>query len=212
MNEYSFIINKNKLVSEKTLVYYDLPLMFVCHDDNDSKYLVLCTDSDELSYIVVTTSVEKIIEMMEQKISMDKVFTEAQQKWRIKAGEKEDSITSVTEFEESELPEKNALFSMVEKSNEEYLNKLKDLQTFIIQYKVSDFNILNIKKEIKEEYTPYVFFQKYEETYTENMMPKVISFFYTLFKNFKSETIVNDGNKYEEKTVGGIKYGYKFAI
>lgn len=128
MKEYSFIINDKKLYSEKTLVYYDLPLMFVCHDDSNNKYLALCTDSEELTYIVATTSVENIIDMLEQKVSMDKVFIEGQRKWRIKAGEQEDFINPVTDFDESELPAKDALFSLVEESNKEYLKQLRSLQ------------------------------------------------------------------------------------
>ena len=184
MNDYSFLIDGKKIYSEKTLVYYDLPLLFVCYDDENNKYLALCTDSDELSYILVMTSPERIIDMLDQKISMDCIFKESAHKWRIKSENSGDIVKIVNSFEDDELPEKGALFSLVDVSNKQYLEELRKFQ----------FNRDN--------------------NFTETSFIRKLSSYFVLREKeiqYKSEIITDNSKEYIEKIIGVNNYVCRFA-
>lgn len=216
MSNYSFFINNKQLISEKILVYLDLPLMFVCHDDEDNKYLALCTDSDELTYILVQTSVEKIKDLLEQKIPMDKIFIGSEKKWRIKTQEKEDIVNVANSFENSELPEKDAFFILCDESNKKYLQKLYEIDFSSKILKSTSFNIISYSKQMNKKYKSPIFISKISRpTYTETFITKLTSFFSTFFEykiDYIQENHVDHNIEYKKENIGVKNYGCKFAF
>ena len=118
--EYVFSLKDLKV--DKVLVYYDGPLLFVCKDNHDKFFLAYCCDLDLKEYVVAATSVDCLIEMLENKKTMFATLQESSEKWKVKSDE---STERVSDFEEIDLPEKNAYMSELAKPLDEYLTVLR---------------------------------------------------------------------------------------
>lgn len=66
-----------KLEVEIVLVTFDVPILFVCKDSEKKCYLVMCFDEDDGEYVIVEESTSNIIQMLENRKTMEEVFRDA---------------------------------------------------------------------------------------------------------------------------------------
>lgn len=66
-----------QLYIEEVLVYGDFPVLFVCIDDNKQRYLCMAFDPFESQFVIIRISTEKLIDMLENRISMEQTFRDA---------------------------------------------------------------------------------------------------------------------------------------
>lgn len=151
--ELCFYIEGNKLYLEQVLVdYNDIPIFFVCKDDN-TYYVALCSDIEELSYIVVKLSEVELFNLLHGKLSMREAFTIQQKYWEVKSGEEIEADTvicrPIEEIDCSVLPQEGACFEILTDEVSAYVKKFDNIflstERFEVLLKRPDFdeNILN---------------------------------------------------------------------
>lgn len=69
-NEVIFNIGDKKLYNEIILINVDIPLLFVCIDDEENRFLVLCSDEENGEYLISQLSDNVLLEMLNQEKSM----------------------------------------------------------------------------------------------------------------------------------------------
>lgn len=107
-----FIIEKKPLYKEIDLVQYNVPIFYICANDEDEKYLVLCIDEDECEYLITHIELDTLISLIEGKIEMRQPFVDNEKIYRVKTGmipEKDDVVMiSSKDILDEELPDKDA--------------------------------------------------------------------------------------------------------
>lgn len=73
-NNVLFKIKEHVLYRDITLIELDVPLLFVCIDENKNRYLVLCVDVDDGRSLVVPITADKLIQMLNGQITMKNPF------------------------------------------------------------------------------------------------------------------------------------------
>ena len=139
-NGNDFFFSLKDLKVDKVLVYYDGPLLFVCKDDSDNFFLAYCCDLDLKEYVVAATSVDSLIELLENKKTMFATLQESSEKWKVKSDE---TTERVSDFDEIDLPEKNAYMSELSKPLGDYLSSLR--QSKNVLFKCEKTNFYNIR-------------------------------------------------------------------
>ena len=66
-----------QLYIEEVLVYGDFPVLFVCLDDHNERYLCMTYDPYESQFVFIRISTEKLIDMIENRIPMEQTFRNA---------------------------------------------------------------------------------------------------------------------------------------
>lgn len=195
---YSFILKdknrKLKLKEEKILIYYDLPILFVCTDDNNVKYLVLCTDSENLQYIIISISKDCLLDMLNKRISAYDIFTNAKEKWRVTPAEniEDDKIEILDNFKEDELPKKNVYYKIFDKAVKDYKEnlELECNSSEVLDYLYSEINISK-KIAYKVVFSSYVnsslldLQNKEKKTKFHNRINFMENFFRLFFSNYE---------------------------
>lgn len=119
-----------QLYLEKVLVTFDIPILFVCADYENRKYLCLNIDDESGKSVIAATDNKHLIDMLKNKISMDSVFRNAINGKAIIVDydSVNDEIITLTEDAKKipgdMLPEKGAYFELTNKSIEEYISYL----------------------------------------------------------------------------------------
>lgn len=119
-----------QLYLEKVLVTFDIPILFVCVDYENRKYLCLNIDDESGKSVIVATDNKHLIDMLKNKISMDSVFRNAINGKAIIVDydSENDKIITLTKdakkISGDMLPEKDAYFEFTNKSIEEYISYL----------------------------------------------------------------------------------------
>lgn len=79
-----FKINNRNLYLEKTLYYFnEIPILFICKDDESQYYLVLCYNYNNFNYIVAETTFEILYNMLSQQCDLRTPFLLANKGYRI---------------------------------------------------------------------------------------------------------------------------------
>lgn len=63
-----------QLYIEQVLVHGDEPVLFVCVDDKEQRYLCMAYEPEMLQYVMIKISTEQLLDMLENKIPMDQTF------------------------------------------------------------------------------------------------------------------------------------------
>lgn len=126
--QVQFILDGNKLFLEQILVELEIPLLYVCIDEQKKRYTVLCVDSDIPVYLITVSSPDNLVKMLRAQISMRALFFEHKTVWRVLSGKtpEEDAITKVAScsLNDDELPVKGTLFQIPNDSVREYISLL----------------------------------------------------------------------------------------
>jgi hypothetical protein len=131
-----------QLYVEKVLVTFDVPILFVCVDYENRKYLCLNDSEDNDKYVVAETDNTQLIDMLRNKITMESVFRKSVDGKVIIAEydyENENIITrveSATQVSKDLLPEEGAFFEL---NNKMILDYIVFLEKQIIRIDVVNF-------------------------------------------------------------------------
>lgn len=125
--ELCFCIEGRNLYLEQGLVdYMDIPIFFLCRDDKQF-YVSLCTDIDELTYIIVKVSDDEVYRLLHGQIPMRNIFLNQTEYWEVLSGEEISSDLverySITQLDNSVLPEEDACFEVLTEEIELYVHK-----------------------------------------------------------------------------------------
>lgn len=130
MNNVSFIIDNTELYTEKVLVEFEIPLLFICKDKSNKRYTALCVDSDEEKYLVVESRARDIVQMIQNTITMRELFLKAKNgtSWMITAGAtiSEDiiNITPISEVADEDLPASGSFYEVYNADIHDYVDLL----------------------------------------------------------------------------------------
>lgn len=134
MNDICFKLNNKCLYTDEELVNFNIPIFFVCRDDENNKYAVLCIDSEQLVYIVAQCSIESILAMLNSQITLRDFFLHTGSKWKVYAGEDylSDEVEEITKMQEDELPA-NQYFELANAKIADYIKRLTE-ESPIVHY------------------------------------------------------------------------------
>lgn len=116
-----------QLYLEKVIVSFDVPILFVCNDFENRKYLCLNVDDDTGTTVIAETDNQMLICMMQDKVTMESVFRNALSDRIIVVeydSENEELITKLEDAKEISrdlLPEKGAFLELSNKMISEYI-------------------------------------------------------------------------------------------
>lgn len=186
--EVCFIIEKNKLFLDKTIVVFDVPLLFTCIDDNKNRYIVLCIDSDNFEYLVAKTNNKSIINMLKSYSTMRSPFENSSQIWIVKGMDDidEDIVDKINYFSiaEKDLPKKGAYLNYTNSELKNYIEVLENETN-----KIYSINVIRQLLTIHELYRKKIQFEgeyflknrklnKFQEEYSSTQ----ITTFYSIKK------------------------------
>lgn len=115
---------------EKVLVTFDVPELFVCKAENKKRYLAVYEDNGPYQYLLAATTPFMLLNMFSQDISIDAMFLENPDKqiYRLFLGDEESPefrVDSVEQLSQEELPDQGTLFTLQNKSIEQYRHSLE---------------------------------------------------------------------------------------
>lgn len=172
--ELCFHIENKNLYLEQILVdYKDIPIFFLCREENQY-YAALCTDIDGLRYIVVKLPLLDVYNLVHGKIPMRDTILKQREYWDIVSGN-EISMDTVTKkridtLEKALLPEEGACFKILTKQMQLFVQKfdceLLDREYFCASVhsfgKTVNFTIV-VESKIKREFSAERLLQYYEK-------------------------------------------------
>lgn len=168
------------LITEQTLVIFDIPIFFICKDSNNNRYTVLCTDSINSTYIIVKSEAQDILDMLQGKMKMIDLFYKNEKCYYVAAG---DDYTSdiinkrlTSELLPEELPEKEAYFALKTPEIEQYIDKLSN-EAFVLY-------ATNIDKTI-------LYSEIYSELIKNFKITANLRVQHNLYKKFKFNNVIN---------------------
>lgn len=151
-----FIINDTELYLDKVLLAFNnIPVFYVCKDNNSNRYLVLCTDTDNFNYIVIHINITALYDMLTNKTDMRTPFLKAESFWKITTGDtfKNDKTELLKQehLDISFLPIEGGMYNPIseedydytEKIQLEYLSKCKFEEKIHLNLNVKNNNISN---------------------------------------------------------------------
>ena len=120
-----------QLFLEKVLVSFDIPILFVCVDYENRKYLCLNIDEESGMSVIVATDNKHLLDMLRNEITMDSVFRNSIDRKAIVAEYNFEKGEIVSHTEDSwaisaeMLPKENEYFEYTNKVIEEYISSLE---------------------------------------------------------------------------------------
>lgn len=149
--EWIRIKEVGQLFLEKILVSFDIPILFVCVDYENRRYLCLNIDDESGKSVIVATDNKYLISMLKNRISMDSVFRNSIDGKIIVAEYDYENEEIVSHTEDAKkisadmLPKEDAYFELTNKDIEEYISYLErqlikisienftEMKSFIVQ-------------------------------------------------------------------------------
>ena len=129
--EWIRIKQAGQMFLEKVLVTFDVPILFVCVDYENCKYLCLNIDDESGKSVIAATDNKHLISMLKNEITMDSVFRNSIDGKVIVAeyDYEEEKIISYTEnsktISSDMLPKENEYFEFTNKMIEDYIAYLE---------------------------------------------------------------------------------------
>lgn len=130
--ELCFKINSQELFLDQVLVEYNnIPVYYICKNDNEAYYIVLCTDIDEEKYVIVNIQIEDIINLLKQRLTMRDIILEKKTYWDIVAKENIDEDVckqyDINNIDIEDMPSKESYFLITSQQHKKYLNELESI-------------------------------------------------------------------------------------
>lgn len=131
MKEWINIKGIGNLYIESILVTFDVPLLFVCKTKDNNRYLVL--SEDEREYLVSKCSDKMLLDMLQNKTPMDKVFMDSDENILIQIDSKENEcvgkVIDRKDLNACMLPDKGAYFESNNDNIKEYVDRVSNVQS-----------------------------------------------------------------------------------
>lgn len=128
--EWIKIKETGQLYLEKVIVSFDIPILFVCNDFENRKYLCLNIDDEIGTTIIAETDNKMLLNMLQDKVTMEYVFRNALND-RIMVAEYDSinkkiisKVENAKEISGDLLPEKEAFLDLSNKMILEYISFL----------------------------------------------------------------------------------------
>lgn len=108
-NDVCFIINSKNLYVDEYLVEFNIPIFFICKDDNNNRYAVICENTSELEYLICQVSINSLYKMLKNELSLYDFIYKSIEKWILKSGDtlESDLVETVQELQFDYYPKKN---------------------------------------------------------------------------------------------------------
>lgn len=153
MRKWIEVNELGELVIEIILVRFDVPLLFVCLDRNNNRYMVLCVDEEEGKYLLAKCSNQKIIRMLNDESPMDEIFKCAVDgkcimiNYNFEKRIFENNVLKSEDLTADILPDQGAYFELRNSKIKEYITKLEDELCSVITMKIKSFSNNYIAKK-----------------------------------------------------------------
>lgn len=125
-----------KLYIEQVLVHGDEPVLFVCINDNGQRYLCMAYEPQMLRFVMIKITADELLNMLENRVSMEKTFRSADLIFTTDENEKMDSDVDLlitannpATFPSDHLPEPDAYYNLSFDWVNDYIALLKNEQT-----------------------------------------------------------------------------------
>lgn len=127
-----------QLYLEKILVTFDIPILFVCSNGKNKKYLCLNIGDEDGTTVIAEISKATLSAMQQNKIPMEAVYRQAIGKKLIIAKYDENSKKIISEVENSETVAANFL---PQKRVKYHTYRALDISHYIIMYSIKTGNL-----------------------------------------------------------------------
>lgn len=147
MNKVFFKLNDHLLYLDYMLEEYDyIPMLYVCKDDDEERFLVLCTDFEKESYLITRINLVDLNEMLLGKIDMRSAFLNQSMFWKIQClgnGYLNDAVVEddISEFPKEYLPKEGDKYVLYDEEHREYQKRIaRELEETIEKIEVQTIN------------------------------------------------------------------------
>lgn len=142
MKKWFEVENIGQLYEEIVLVYGNEPVLFVCLDDRNQRYLCMSYDSFSFNYVIAHITTDHLIEMLENKITMSQAFRSEKKIYFTEENEEDDSCLHLTAYESNafpadHLPDSGEYYELDFKWVRDYIQKLKEERSGEIELNIS---------------------------------------------------------------------------
>ncbi len=110
-----------QLYLEKILVSLNIPILFVCHNSEDKKYLCLNINDEAGETIIALTNNSFLIDMLQKRITMEEIFRKSLDN---------DIIIAVYDYENEEIISKREKAEILSKDK---LPKKENISIFVVK-------------------------------------------------------------------------------
>ena len=126
-NDVCFIINSKNLYIDEYLVEMNIPIFFICKDNDNNKYAVLCEDTSELEYLICRVSIDSLYKMLKNELTLYDFIHESDEKWILKSGDslETDLVEEVRELEPAYYPKKNEFLALNNEKICDYIHRIQ---------------------------------------------------------------------------------------
>lgn len=138
MNKVYFKIDNHALYLDYMLEEYDyVPILYVCKDEEQERYLVLATDFEKESYLISKITLVDLNNMLLGKLDMRSAFLNQPKFWSVQCNGTEYQNDIVNEYETSSypveyLPAKDEFYVLYDEEHKEYQRRIaKELKDTI---------------------------------------------------------------------------------
>ena len=117
------------LFIEIVLVYGNEPVLFVCLDEYENRYLFMTYNSNELKYVFVKTNEEALLNMLLNECSIEQTFRKAGEIYYSHEDQGANLVYDTydaMEFDAEKLPEVDMMFELDFPFIQAYIKRLKD--------------------------------------------------------------------------------------
>ena len=138
--EICFRIDSKNLYIDEYLVELNLPIFFICKDDNNLKYAVMCINTTNLTYVVCKVTIQSILKMLKNDLSLYDFFISSDEKWYLTSGDtlEDDKCNTLEKLTDNLLPQKNTFLDLHNHKIQTYIERLQnESPSYEITYKIT---------------------------------------------------------------------------
>lgn len=135
MENWYYAKDIGQLYIEKILVRGDEPVLSVCVDDKNQRYLCMAYEPEMLRFVMIKISTDQLLDMLENKVSMDQTFRRPKEIYTTEENEDLDSDIDLIltandskSFPTDHLPKAGAYYNLNFTWVKDYIAQLKNEQ------------------------------------------------------------------------------------
>lgn len=143
-NDICFIINSKNLYIDEYLVDLNIPIFFICRDEDNSKYAVICENTKDFEYLICKVSNLSLLKMLKNELSLYDFIYYSTLRWFVKSGEsiESDVVKELKDLTPDYYPKRNEYLDL---TNEKILNYIQRIENEIQKQEImSSFELLNV--------------------------------------------------------------------